>query len=124
MPKYEEINWDTAECRGMYTDLFYRVEEERSADAYTYINAVRSVCGRCPLWEKCFQYAYENERYGVWGGMTSLERASFHAPDRYPTQKQRALRSLLEYGITLTQIRKAIEHTSHVGSLANKTASD
>ena len=124
MPKYNEINWELAECRGMYTDLFYRVEEERNVDAYFYINAVREVCARCPLWKQCFQYAFENERFGVWGGMTSLERASFDRPDKYPAQRQRALRSLSDFGITLENIRSAIEHTSHVGSLADKTATD
>lgn len=124
MPKYEEVNWELAECRGMYTDLFYRVEEERNVDAYFYINAVREVCARCPLWKQCFQYAYEHERFGVWGGMTSLERASFDRPEKYPIQRQRALRSLSEFGITLDNIRSAIEHTSHVGSLADKTTAD
>ena len=124
MPKYQEINWDIAECRGMYTDLFYRVEEERNVDAYFYINAVREVCARCPLWEQCFKYAYENERYGVWGGMTSLERASFYLPEKYPIQQQRALRSLSDFGITLENIRSAIEHTNYVGSVANKITVD
>lgn len=108
----------------MYTDLFYRVEEERNVDAYFYINAVREVCARCPLWKQCFQYAYENERFGVWGGMTSLERASFDRPEKYPIQRQRALRSLSEFGITLENIRSAIEHTTHVGSVADKTTAD
>lgn len=120
MPKYGEINWDLAACHGMYTDLFYRVEEERNVDAYPYINAVREVCARCPLWQQCFQYAYENERYGVWGGMTSLERASFYKPEKYPIQKQRALKSLSGFGITLENIRSAIEHTRYVGSVADE----
>lgn len=124
MPKYHEVDWQQAECWGMYTDLFYRVEEERNVDAYFYINAVREVCARCPLWKQCFQYAYEHERFGVWGGMTSLERASFHLPDKYPVQRQRALRSLSEFGITLENIRSAIEHTRYVGSLADQTTPD
>lgn len=124
MPKYQEINWDIAECRGMYTDLFYRVEEERNVDAYFYINAVREVCARCPLWQKCFQYAYENERFGVWGGMTSLERASFYLPEKYPVQQKRALRSLSDFGISLENIRRAIEHKTYVGSVADKITAD
>jgi hypothetical protein len=124
LPKYNEINWELAECRGMYTDLFYRVEEERNVDAYFYINAVREVCARCPLWKACFQYAYQHERFGVWGGMTSLERASFDRPEKYPVQRQRALRSLSDFGITLENIRSAIEHTDHVGSLADKVTTD
>jgi len=108
----------------MYTDLFYNIEEERNLEAYQFIDAVRETCARCPLWKQCFQYAYEYERFGVWGGMTSLERASFFAPHKYPKQKQRALRSLSKFGITLENMRIAIEHTDYVGSLANKTSTN
>lgn len=108
MPKYEEVNWDLAECAGLYTDLFYDIEEERSAKAYQYINAVRSVCARCPLWQTCLAYAFQNEKYGVWGGMTSLERASIEEPEKYPVQRRRALFDLMEHGITLHQIKQAL----------------
>ena len=124
MPKYDEVDWERAECRGMYTDLFYDVEEQRNVEAYFFINAVRETCARCPIWRDCFQYAYEHERYGVWGGMTSSERASFYNPEKYPNQRRRAVESLRLYGIGQQDIRRAIEHTNHVGSVADKTATD
>ena len=119
MPKYSEINWDLAECAGMYTEMFYRVEEQRNEDAYHYINAVREVCARCPLWKECLQYAYQNERYGMWGGMTSLERAGFDQPQKYPAQKQRAIESLFKFGISIKEIGGALEHQNYVGSVAD-----
>jgi hypothetical protein len=74
MPRYDEVDWDQAACRGtIYTDLLYSVEEQRSIMQYEYINALRSICGQCPIWEECLTYAMENESYGVWGGMTSIE---------------------------------------------------
>ena len=120
MSKYGEVNWELAECRESYTDLFYSVEEERNANAYWNINAVRTICARCPIWSECLTYAFSNEDYGVWGGMTSLERKSIGAPHKYPAQKQRALASLISFGITLEQIRKCYEHSGHVGSMENE----
>jgi hypothetical protein len=78
LPKYDEIDWEEAACRGsIYTDIFYNVEEERSILAYEYINALRTICLACPIWKQCLTYAMEHEDYGVWGGMTSVERFSF-----------------------------------------------
>lgn len=105
MPKYGEVDWDEAACRGtIYTDLFYSVEEQRSILQYEYINALRSVCARCPLWATCLTYAMEHEDYGVWGGMTSIERVSMRDPRKYPNQRARAIEELALYGITYEQI--------------------
>ena len=120
MPKYTEVDWEKAECLGMDTDLFYRIEEERNSTAYKYINAVRSVCGRCPIQMDCLAYAFGNENFGVWGGLTSLERKSMYEPDKYPIQLKRALKSLNIYGITHQEVKESYEHSTDVGSLANE----
>jgi len=105
MPEYGEINWDNAECKGsVYTDLFYTVEEQRSILQYEYINALRSICARCPIWAECLSYAIQNEQYGVWGGMTSMERTALKHKKKYPNQRARAIAELSRYGITWTQI--------------------
>lgn len=122
MPKYEQVDWDQAECRGVYTELFYRVEEERNQTAYQYINAVRSICGRCPIQRECLSYAFGNEEFGVWGGLTSLERRSMGEPDKYPVQLRRALDALKMYGISYKEVRETYEHSIDVGVLAHRFA--
>ena len=109
MPKYDEVNWDKAACRGsVYTDIFYNVEEERSIVAYEYINALRTICLACPIWKECLTYAAEHETYGVWGGMTSIERFAMRNPDKYPNQARRALFAFEEAGINYEQIMECI----------------
>jgi WhiB family redox-sensing transcriptional regulator len=120
MPKYTQIDWEQAECREIDTDLFYRVEEERNQAAYQYINAVRSICGRCPIQRECLAYAFGNEEYGVWGGLTGLERRSVGDPNRYPIQLKRALDALKLFGISFTEVKESYEHSINVGSLANR----
>jgi WhiB family redox-sensing transcriptional regulator len=111
LPKYAEVDWEKAECKGIETDTFYWVEESRNKDAYAYIDAVRSICARCPIWSACLAYALEHEQYGVWGGMTSLERKSFAEPKKYPVQQRRATFSFEENGISIEEIRQVYEHS-------------
>jgi WhiB family redox-sensing transcriptional regulator len=87
------------------------VEEERNLKAYRYINAVRSICGRCPIFQECLTYGFGNEQYGVWGGLTTAERKAVVEPKKYPAQLRRALFDLDEYGITYDQIMEAYEHS-------------
>lgn len=120
MPRYEQVNWSQAECWGLNTDLFYAVEEERNIKAYNYINAVRSICGRCPIQRDCLAYGFQYEQYGVWGGMTTLERKGVVEPKKYPAQLRRALFDLEAYGITYAYIREVYEYSRNDGSLENK----
>lgn len=112
MPKYAEVDWEDAACRGsIYTDIFYNVEEERNILAYEYINALRSICLACPIWKQCLTYAMEHEIYGVWGGMTSIERYSFRNPRKYPNQNMRARMAFADAGISYEQIMECISGT-------------
>lgn len=109
MPKYHEVDWTQAACRdSIYTDAFYSVEEERSILAYEYINALRQICLSCSLWKECLTYAMKHEIYGVWGGMTSIERYSFQNPNKYPNQQRRALFAFEEAGINYEQIMECV----------------
>ena len=121
MPEYKQVDWEKAECLGVHTDLFFSVEEERSTQAYMYINAVRSMCARCPIQFDCLSYAFSHENYGVWGGLTSLERQSIHDRHKYPVQRARALKALQIYGITLKRILEAYEHSRNDGSVENES---
>ena len=108
MPQYTEVDWDNAECRRLeiYTDLFYQIEEERSVEAYDHINSVRAICVSCPIWKDCLTYAFQNENYGMWGAMTSQERASIDEPLKYPNQRIRGLQALKDLGISLDMIKE------------------
>lgn len=109
MPQYEQVKWQLAACQGTaYTDLFYLIEEQRSLMQYQYINALRSICAQCPIWAQCLTYAMEHEGYGVWGGLTSVERVAFKDKRRYPNQRARAIRDLAQYGISKQQIQECV----------------
>jgi WhiB family transcriptional regulator, redox-sensing transcriptional regulator len=65
-----------AACVGEVNSIFYppmrgeprRVKRSREARA-------KAVCAQCPVRSECLDQAIENdERYGIWGGMTDGER--------------------------------------------------
>ena len=57
-----------AACRGVSSDVFFEEGVKRLViEAKTY-------CYRCPVRINCLEYALKAEEYGVWGGMTAVER--------------------------------------------------
>lgn len=60
--------WDQAACRRSDPALFY---SDRPSD----IAEAKRMCTECPVREECLGYALANdERHGVWGGLTPVER--------------------------------------------------
>lgn len=94
------IDWAQGNCVGMDMPYFFDIEEERDKSK---IDEVRSVCMGCPIWAQCLKWAFENEEYGVWGGLTGPERAAFSLKTKQEL-RSRAINSLAKYGITRQDI--------------------
>ena len=63
---------DRARCKGEETELFYDEHMIKSRKFLVF-------CQACPVRSECGEYAFKNkETYGVWGGMTPMERANAH----------------------------------------------
>lgn len=57
-------------CIDYDTDIFYPEEYEDE-----YVAQAKSICNNCWIKEKCLSYAITtNEKEGVWGGTTPIER--------------------------------------------------
>lgn len=55
-----------------FPDLFYG---DRGESGFNDIRAAKKLCGTCPIQLQCAQYAIEaNEEFGVWGGLSTLDR--------------------------------------------------
>lgn len=66
-----------AACQGEMGEAFYPPlrPEKRSAKTAREARA-KAVCAGCPVREECLEQAIATgERYGIWGGMTDLERS-------------------------------------------------
>lgn len=64
-----DLGWrDDALCAEVGIDLFFPEKGEPTKDA-------KAVCQLCPVRSECLQYALQNdERFGIWGGMSEQER--------------------------------------------------
>lgn len=64
---------DHAACRGQDPDLFFPIGTTGPAPAQ--LEQARAVCRRCPVQERCLEWALETDQtIGVWGGTTESER--------------------------------------------------
>ena len=65
-----------AACAGEMGELFYPpVRTERRSVRNQREARAKEVCATCPVRQDCLEMAVANdERYGIWGGMTDLER--------------------------------------------------
>jgi WhiB family redox-sensing transcriptional regulator len=67
--------WDDAACASADPDLFYpqefaTTEEKREAE-----KAAKRICRHCQVRGMCLEVALnDNERHGVWGGLSARER--------------------------------------------------
>ena len=74
-PTLEAWEWQAqGACRG-HPVLFYNEEDERKGLRRAKEHVAKQVCESCPVLGQCRDYALATgELYGVWGGMTEMER--------------------------------------------------
>jgi WhiB family redox-sensing transcriptional regulator len=75
LPDPSTSAWDwqlRGSCRGMDPSIFFPAAGSRRA---RHEASEKSVCEVWPVITQCRQYALDAEPYGIWGGMTPLERA-------------------------------------------------
>jgi WhiB family redox-sensing transcriptional regulator len=67
-------NWrDRSACREEDPDLFFPIGN--TGPALLQIEEAKAVCRRCPVMERCLQWALESsQEYGVWGGTDEDDR--------------------------------------------------
>lgn len=92
------MSWrDNAECKGVNPDLFFPERGESTRPP-------KDWCKKCTVRQQCLDYAIENnERFGIWGGLSERERRAYrkHANNvtfssRNRGEATRDLRELLE----------------------------
>ncbi|MFD3821912.1 WhiB family transcriptional regulator [Streptomyces sp. NPDC058625] len=67
-------NWrDRSACREEDPDLFFPIGN--TGPALLQIEEAKAVCRRCPVMERCLQWALESgQEHGVWGGTDEDDR--------------------------------------------------
>jgi WhiB family redox-sensing transcriptional regulator len=64
-------------CRQTDSAVFFEAEGERAGARAARAATAKAICRECPVLEPCRRYALEAEEpYGIWGGLTPVERDS------------------------------------------------
>lgn len=68
---------------------------EAFGDTSHFYDEARPICESCPVRELCLASALANkERYGMWGGLTPIERRRIERKDRRQRLKERRAKEL------------------------------
>jgi len=99
------IKWEKGNCVGMPVNTFFDVEEMRASPQKTeQTDKIRAICFSCPIWKDCLKWGFANEEFGVWGGLTGVERQSFLS-NKFYENRIRTLKSIAQFGIDEVQVR-------------------
>lgn len=65
-------------CRGNHAYLFFPPSTfERKDERERRETKAKAICGVCPVRAECFEHAVAiREPFGIWGGLTEVERRS------------------------------------------------
>lgn len=82
MPLIDVYDWQfEGACRQADPALFFSPESERGPRRAARENAAKMYCNQCPVVKQCLEHALKvKEPYGVWGGLTTSERAALESP--------------------------------------------
>jgi WhiB family redox-sensing transcriptional regulator len=61
-----------AACRSADPELFFPLSE--SGKALEQIAEAKVICAGCSVRRQCLEFALRTRAYGIWGGLTELER--------------------------------------------------
>ena len=76
-PITDEPRWQAeAACHGDMGSIFYPpLRGERKVARLSRERRAKALCQVCPVRAECLEWALQhNERYGIWGGLTDVER--------------------------------------------------
>ncbi len=81
MPLMDVYEWQyEGACNDADPETFFSPESERGPRRRARERAAKSFCARCPVASQCRAHALQvKEPYGVWGGLTTGERANHGA---------------------------------------------
>lgn len=94
------------------------------------IKAAKVVCASCPVSSICFNYALNNEEFGVWGGYSAKERAQLRTEKLVSPEDRRVseiLRQRFSQGVKIAEIAaefKVTERTVYRWKKAHETDGD
>lgn len=83
-PLLEAYEWqDRGACREVASALFFEPDNDRGAGRTDREERAKQVCGRCPVIVECRAHGLAAEDYGIWGGLTALERETMRHAGRH-----------------------------------------
>ncbi len=85
---------DNASCKGL-TDIFFGKYAERPQATVRREARAKSICDKCPVFDRCREYARANLEVGYWAGENEYDRYIAVDPKRIPSRYSRGLKAYI-----------------------------
>lgn len=72
--RYNPNLFKDASCKGLNTETFYPDKTSFNREEERFYN---NLCSRCPALEACMEWGLAHENYGIWGGLTPIQRTFY-----------------------------------------------
>ena len=70
----EPREYETPLCAEIGGDFWFPERDDPDHRKLLDPSYAKSICGRCVHKVECAQWGIDNERFGIWGGLTEFER--------------------------------------------------
>lgn len=70
----EPREYETPLCGEIGGDFWFPERDDPDHRKLLDPSYAKSICGRCVHKVECAQWGIDNERFGIWGGLTEFER--------------------------------------------------
>lgn len=86
VPVAERWEWQLrSACRNLDSTLFFHPERERGPAKAERETRAKRICRACPVIAECRAHALRvDEPYGVWGGLSAIERRELLGARHFP----------------------------------------
>lgn len=65
-------DFSEALCKSIGTEFYY--PEDESSGTSNEEKMAKALCHQCPIIKVCAEWGLRHEQYGIWGGMSPLDR--------------------------------------------------
>lgn len=106
---YKKVDWSRAACEGISFNAFYTQDDERGTVLKSRTFYARTICAVCPIQRECLKYAFQHEKYGMWGAVTAAERYFLITGKLGGPTVREGLAELADMGISLFSVRQTLK---------------
>lgn len=91
----KQVNWDSASCQGLDTELFYDHQTGLKEKGLSF-GHLRKICFSCPIQKDCLTIGVAHEQFGFWGGLSEEERNLVYSDSETKSLSKQEMKTMMQ----------------------------